>query len=35
MSEKIDPINGRTILSDDIQLDQVVVDRLRIFDREN
>ena len=35
MSEKIDPTNGRTILSDDIQLDQVVVDRLRIFDREN
>ena len=35
MSETIDPINGRTILSDDIQLDQVVVDRLRIFDREN
>ena len=35
MSEKIDPINGKTILSDDIQLDQVVVDRLRIFDREN
>ena len=35
MSEKIDPINGGTILSDDIQLDQVVVDRLRIFDREN
>jgi len=35
MSEIIDPINGRTILSDDIQLDQVVVDRLRIFDREN
>ena len=35
MSEKIDPINGRTILSDDIQLDQVVVDSLRIFDREN
>ena len=35
MSEKIDPINGKTILSDDIQLDQGVVDRLRIFDREN
>ena len=35
MSEKIDPINGRTILSDDIQLDQGVVDKLRIFDREN
>ena len=35
MSEIIDPINGRTILSDDIQLDQGVVDRLRIFDREN
>ena len=35
MPEIIDSINGRTILSDDIQLDQVVVDRLRIFDREN
>ena len=35
MSEIIDPINGKTILSDDIQLDQGVVDRLRIFDREN
>ena len=35
MSEIIDPINGRTILNDDIQLDQGVVDRLRIFDREN
>tara|TARA_Y100000815_G_scaffold188505_1_gene172084 strand:- start:158 stop:562 length:405 start_codon:yes stop_codon:yes gene_type:complete len=35
MSEIIDPINGRTILSDDIQLDQGVVDKLRIFDREN
>ena len=35
MSEIIDPINGRTILSDDIQLDQGVVDRLRKFDREN
>ena len=35
MSEIIDPINGRAILSDDIQLDQGVVDRLRIFDREN
>ena len=35
MPEIIDPINGRTILSDDIQLDQGVVDRLRIFDREN
>ena len=35
MSEIIDSINGRTILSDDIQLDQGVVDRLRIFDREN
>ena len=35
VSEIIDPINGKTILSDDIQLDQGVVDRLRIFDREN
>ena len=35
MSDIIDPINGRAILSDDIQLDQGVVDRLRIFDREN
>ncbi len=35
MPETIDPINGRTILSDDIQLDQGVVDRLREFDREN
>jgi len=35
MSEIIEPINGRAILSDDIQLDQGVVDRLRIFDREN
>ena len=35
MSEIIDPINGKTILSDDIQLDQGVVDKLRIFDREN
>ena len=35
MSEIIDSINGRTILSDDIQLDQGVVDRLREFDREN
>ena len=35
MPEIIDPINGRAILSDDIQLDQGVVDRLRIFDREN
>ena len=35
MSEIIDPINGRAILSDDIQLDQGVVDKLRIFDREN
>ena len=35
MSEIIDPINGKTILSDDIQLDQGVVNRLRIFDREN
>ena len=32
MSEIIDPINGRAILSDDIQ---GVVDKLRIFDREN
>ena len=35
MPETIDPINGRAIVSDDIQLDQGVVDRLRIFDREN
>ena len=35
MPEIIDSINGRVILSDDIQLDQGVVDRLRIFDREN
>ena len=35
MSEIIDPINGRAIVSDEIQLDQCVVDRLRIFDREN
>ena len=35
MSEIIEPINGRAILSDDIQLNQGVVDRLRIFDREN
>ena len=35
MPETIDSINGRIILSDDIQLDQGVVDRLRIFDREN
>ena len=35
MSDIIDPINGRAILSDDIQLDQGVVNRLRIFDREN
>lgn len=35
MPEIIDPINGRAIISDDIQLDQGVVDRLRIFDREN
>ena len=35
MPEIIDSINGRTILSADIQLDQGVVDRLRIFDREN
>jgi len=35
MPEIIDPINGRAIVSDDIQLDQGVVDRLRIFDREN
>ena len=35
MPEIIDSINGRIILSDDIQLDQGVVDRLRIFDREN
>jgi len=35
MPETIDSINGRAIVSDDIQLDQGVVDRLRIFDREN
>ena len=35
MPEIIDSINGRTILSADIQLDQGVVDRLRKFDREN
>ena len=35
MPEIIDSINGRSILSDNIQLDQHVVDRLRIFDREN
>ena len=35
MPETIDPINGRAIVSDDIQLDQGVVNRLRIFDREN
>ena len=35
MPEIIDPINGRAIVSDDIQLNQGVVDRLRIFDREN
>jgi hypothetical protein len=35
MPEIIDSINGRAIISDDIQLDQGVVDRLRIFDREN
>ena len=35
MPEIIDPINGRAIVSNDIQLDQGVVDRLRIFDREN
>jgi len=35
MPEIIDSINGRAILSDDIQLDQGVVDRLREFDREN
>ena len=35
MPKIIDSINGRAIISDDIQLDQVVVDRLRIFDREN
>ena len=34
MPEIIDSINGRSILSDEIQLDQHVVDRLRIFDRE-
>ena len=35
MPEIIDSINGRSILSDDVQLDQHVVDRLRKFDREN
>ena len=35
MPEIIDSINGRAIVSDEIQLDQGVVDRLRIFDREN
>ena len=35
MPEIIDSINGRAIISDNIQLDQGVVDRLRIFDREN
>ena len=35
MPEIIDSINGRSILSDEIQLDQHVVDRLRKFDREN
>ena len=35
MPEIIDSINGRAIISDDIQLNQGVVDRLRIFDREN
>ena len=35
MPEIIDSINGRAIVSDDIQLDQGVVDKLRIFDREN
>ena len=35
MPEIIDPINGRAIVSDDIQLNQGVVDRLRKFDREN
>ena len=35
MPEIIDSINGRAIESDDIQLDQGVVDKLRIFDREN
>ena len=35
MPEIIDSINGRAIISDDMQLDQGVVDRLRIFDREN
>ena len=35
MPEIIDSINGRAIVSDEIQLDQCVVDRLRIFDREN
>jgi len=35
MPEIIDSINGRAILSDDIHLDQGVVDKLRIFDREN
>jgi len=35
MPKIIDSINGRAIISDDIQLDQGVVDKLRIFDREN
>ena len=35
MPEIIDSINGRAIISDNIQLDQGVVDRLRKFDREN
>ena len=35
MPETIDPINGRAIVSDEIQLAQGVVNRLRIFDREN
>ena len=35
MPEIIDSINGRAIISDNIQLDQGVVDKLRIFDREN
>ena len=35
MPEIIDSINGRAIISDDIQLDQGVVDRLRKVDREN
>ena len=35
MPETIEPVNGKIILSADIQLNQGVVDRLRKFDREN